>query len=109
MINFILDKIIGKAPLFTARSGKWPKVRKDFLAIHTECAACGSKNKLEVHHIVPFHLDHALELDPTNFIALCESKDHNVNCHLHVGHNDNFRNENANVVQDAEIMRKSIK
>ena len=109
MINFILDRFTGKVPLLSKRSNKWPAVRKAYLVDHGTCAACGSVNKLEVHHIKPFHLHPELELDPTNFISLCESGDHGINCHLQVGHLGNFKNENPNVVRDAAAMLALIK
>ena len=109
MINFILDKLTGKVPLLSKRSGKWPTVRKAYLEVHGECAACGSKHLLEVHHMMPFHLKPELELDPNNFITLCESGDHGINCHLAIGHLGNFKNFNPDVIRDAENMRKLIK
>jgi hypothetical protein len=84
-----------------SRSGKWPKVRKSFLEQNPYCAVCGSKKKLNVHHIVPFHIDQSRELDPSNLITLCEGDV--VNCHLLFGHFMNFRNFNPNVVEDAAI------
>lgn len=67
----------------TKRSGKWPTVEKHFLEEHGECAACGSKTRLNVHHCVPFHIDASKELDPENLITLCMSRNE---CHLRIGH-----------------------
>jgi 5-methylcytosine-specific restriction enzyme A len=70
------------------RSSKWPTVEKHFKETHPTCAACGSKNRLNVHHCKPFHLDPALELDPNNLITLCmDTKE----CHLHIGHGGSFK------------------
>lgn len=69
------------------RSPRWGAISKEFLKNHPECAICGSKNKLNVHHIKPFHLYPELELDPSNFITLCMGKSE---CHLAFGHGDNF-------------------
>ena len=85
------------------RSSKWPTVRKHFLAADSSCAACGAKNKLQVHHREPFHDFPEKELDPTNFIVLCMTK---KECHLRIGHGDNgngggFKFYNPDVVQDA--------
>jgi 5-methylcytosine-specific restriction enzyme A len=74
--------------LDTKRSSKWPTVEKHFKEIHPTCEACGSKNRLNVHHCKPFHLDPALELDPSNLITLCmDTKE----CHLHIGHGGSFK------------------
>ena len=94
----IKEALIGK-PLIV-RSRKWPTVRKNYLKTHTACAACGGSARLEVHHIKPFHLYRELELDPTNFIVLCE--DENKKCHLFIGHNGNWKTSNLNVVEDAK-------
>lgn len=84
------------------RSNDWPKVREDFLKQHPECAVCGSKTDIEVHHIKPFHLAPELELEPSNLIALCESKKHGVNCHLFFGHLGNYQAENLEVLEDVK-------
>lgn len=75
------------------RSGSWPTVRKHFLQSpgNDSCAVCGSKEKLEVHHVDPFHLNPEKELDPTNLITLCHEH------HFHLGHLGNWKNSNPNV------------
>lgn len=80
------------------RSSHWPTVEKHFKEAHPTCAACGSSKNLNVHHCKPFHLDPALELDPTNLITLCmDTKE----CHLHIGHGGSFKQYNPNVRKDA--------
>jgi hypothetical protein len=103
----ILDNIkgwIGLGPRMTfagvPRSPEWPRVRKNHIVLYPTCAVCGGKNNLEVHHIMPFHLDKSKELDPENLITLCTSKSHND--HLIFGHFLDFtRYSNANVREDA--------
>lgn len=75
--------------LNTKRSSKWPKVEHEFLSSYPDCAACGGRERLNVHHKLPFHLHHELELDPKNLITLCMGKD--KHCHLLIGHGDNFK------------------
>lgn len=90
------------------RSNKWPKVRKEFMAIpgNDMCAACGKKASwrryLQVHHIVPFSVDPSKELDHDNLITLCGHH------HLWVGHLGWFQSWNPNVVLDAMIMLERI-
>ncbi len=79
----------------TKRSPQWPEVRKHWLADHGFCRGCGGILNLEVHHKEPFHDDPARELDPTNYITLCEKL--GTECHLHIGHLDNWKNFNPNV------------
>jgi 5-methylcytosine-specific restriction protein A len=80
------------------RSPQWPKVEKAFRAAHPTCAACGTTEKIQVHHKHPFHLFPALELDPNNLISLCMGPNE---CHLLVGHGDNFKAWNPNVEADS--------
>jgi HNH endonuclease len=79
------------------RSPRWPKLEKEFLAKYPTCAACGSKKRLNVHHKMPFHLDPDMELEESNLITLCMDKD----CHLLIGHGDDFRAYNPKVVEYA--------
>lgn len=85
------------------RSGKWPTVEKHFLEEHPTCEGCGSNERLNAHHVLPFHLYANLELDPTNLITLCMS--HNE-CHLHIGHGGNWKDFNPNSRKDAAIVLK---
>ncbi len=80
------------------RSDKWPTVEKHFREAHSTCAACGGKERLNVHHCMPFHLDPSKELDTTNLITLCMGE---KECHLHIGHGGSFKQYNPNVRRDA--------
>lgn len=105
ILKSIKERIVGKVPLLSKRSSHWETVRKHWLEHNNECAACGVKNDLQVHHVKPFHLDPSLELNFTNFITLCEKKG-GFECHLHVGHHGNFKSENPNVREEAAVNRK---
>lgn len=98
------DKLQGHA-----RSGHWETLRKQFLVTHPNCRVCGGVKKLEVHHIKPFHLHPALELDESNLITLCENFKDGVNCHLLFGHLGNFKSVNDTVVHDAMSWSEKIK
>jgi hypothetical protein len=91
-----------------ARSPEWPKVEKDVLEKHPQCTVCTATHGLQVHHIIPFHYVVALgrpdlELDERNLIVLCETEEGHVeqNHHLLIGHLDDFKSSNLNVVEDA--------
>jgi hypothetical protein len=62
------------------RSSAWSRVRAEFVAEHPDCEACGSREKLNVHHIQPFHIHPELELEPSNLITLCFEH------HFKIGH-----------------------
>lgn len=100
-------------PSESARSPHWPKVRAAHLVKEPACVACGASGggvALEVHHVVPFHLDRAKELDPTNLITLCVKGGRLAcNCHLTFGHVGNFQRYNPDVRKDAERMRAVLK
>ena len=99
IVKLIRDKVVaGK----TKRSSEWPKVRKAYLKDHPTCAVCDSTKKAEVHHRKPFHIYPELELDPKNFITLCEGKEFGIICHLISGHLDCFKWENPNVDSDVK-------
>lgn len=101
IIKHLIDAARGKHPLSAKRSGHWPSVRKQHLAAHPACEVCGGEDKLEVHHVKPFHLHPNLELDPANLVTLCESNKGGANCHLLFGHLGNFKSFNARVRIDA--------
>lgn len=106
-LNHLKDVAKGKTTLFKKRSSLWPSVRKRFIQQNPECAACGWTQNLEVHHIVPFNVNPALELDTTNFIVLCD-KPGKDNCHIIVGHLGNYKKANPNVVQDAKLFKAKL-
>jgi 5-methylcytosine-specific restriction endonuclease McrA len=109
VIKHILDVAEGKHPSNVKRSSQWPAVRKHHLEEHPNCAVCGGTEHLEVHHIRPFHLHPELELEPTNFITLCESGKGGINCHLAAGHLGSYKSFNPNVVADSAYWSERIK
>jgi hypothetical protein len=90
---------------FTARrSSHWPKVRADFLKEHPVCFACGGKEKLEVHHVRPFHLCPGCELDPKNLATLCNRH----GCHFGFGHLYDWAAYNPHLIVDALRQRARV-
>lgn len=105
LMMLMQDVLVGKP--FVQRSSKWPEVRKEWLAVHSQCSVCGGTTNLNVHHKAPFHLFPKLELEPTNFITLCEKSERNINCHFVVGHLGlSWKDFNPNVVQDSQYLFK---
>lgn len=107
ILSAIKDKIQGKVPLLGRRSPKWEHYRKTWLDSNNECAACGAKDKLQVHHKKCFHLSPELELDYNNYITLCEDGN-KCEHHIKIGHLGNFKLENPNVEKDAADIRKNL-
>jgi 5-methylcytosine-specific restriction protein A len=79
------------------RSPQWRTVRDHFLQKHVLCEACGSTERLQVHHVKPYHLFPELELDQANLLTLCMSE---CECHLVIGHGGDFACYNPNVLVD---------
>lgn len=88
----------------TSRSSQWPTARRNHLRLHPACAACGGVHCVQVHHKQPFHLHPELELDPNNFITLCECSPGDD--HLRIGHLGNWKSFNPHVVEDAALLLK---
>lgn len=88
------------------RSPHWQHVRAVWLHLNPKCAACGDTKNLQVHHKKPLHLHPELELDPSNFITLCEDNAHN--CHYVFGHAGNWHGYVPTVAADAEKHLKDV-
>jgi 5-methylcytosine-specific restriction endonuclease McrA len=88
------------------RDKLWPMVRAAHLESNDSCAACGKKKKIQVHHIIPVHIDPSFELDSENLITLCMGQ---YECHLNVGHKGSWRNHNPNVRKDAQDFYLKLK
>ena len=73
------------------RSPKWPGERRVVLREQPTCEACGSRERPEVHHVVPFHRDKKLELVRRNLVVLCWA------CHFTLGHLRNWKSWNVSV------------
>lgn len=86
------------------RSSHWDETRDVHIALHPTCEACGSTKRLQVHHILPFHEYPELELCLENLITLCMSENE---CHINIGHKDNFSLYNPNVRIDAKLFMMS--
>lgn len=101
-VRYLKDLVQGKTVRGAQRSSQWRKVRAVHLEKNPLCAVCGGNKKLEVHHIVPFHVAPELELNPENLITLCENKQYGINCHLLVGHLGLYTAANPDCLQDAK-------
>lgn len=96
-------------PHESERSPHWPAVRKAHLEKHPTCEVCGhAGEKVNVHHVRPFHVHPELELEETNLITLCEDEAF-VNCHLFIGHLGNFRGWNPAVRADAKEWKEKLR
>lgn len=106
--EILKDTIKGKVPFGLKRSPRWRAVRDAHLKLHPECFVCGGSKKLEVHHIVPFHLAPAHELDTHNLMTLCENGKYGIKCHQLIGHLGNYRKFNPQCVEDARTWRYKL-
>lgn len=100
---FQREPIYGGQP----RSSQWRKVRNLYIKDNNYCAACGKTKMLQVHHIVPYHLNPDLELDFSNLITLgvkCSSGNH----HYLFGHLEDWMNFNEKVEEHCNEMFRLI-
>jgi hypothetical protein len=86
----------------TPRSPQWPAVRRHHLEKHPKCEACGTGEHIEVHHVIPFHIDQSKELDPDNLITLCRKH------HGQYGHPGGWSRSNPNVREDVQRLHRNI-
>ena len=87
------------------RSPRWAKVRALHIALHPECAACGTTKRQQVHHVKPYHLDPMLELDLKNLLTLCMGP---LECHERLGHGDDFKAYNPMIREHAARLLASV-
>jgi len=83
------------------RSGQWARVRREHLEQEPACIACGRDDELEVHHVVPYHIDKALECAPANLCSMCHE------CHLSIAHAYNWKTWRPDVRRLAQMIRSS--
>lgn len=84
------------------RNWRWPDVRATHIKLHPLCESCGSKIKLIVHHIIPYHINSSKELDMNNLMTLCPS------CHLAFGHLMNWNSWNVDARKDVAWFREKV-
>lgn len=78
-----LDEAIRKGEGLTAYLGReyqWEKVAHAHLKIEGSCQCCTVVRELEVHHVIPWHVDESLRFLESNLITLCRP------CHYRFGH-----------------------
>lgn len=90
-----------------ARSPQWKALREKFIALNNRCKACGNRDDLEVHHILPFHLYPEKELDFSNLMTLC-CDGRLGNCHLLWGHCGRWREYSPRVEHFTEQAMKML-
>jgi 5-methylcytosine-specific restriction endonuclease McrA len=97
-------KILGFNFDFGSRSSSWSKIRSQHLKRNPDCAACGRKTQLDVHHIEPVQIKPEKELDPENLITLCSNP-----CHFVFGHLMNYNSWNPDVIKDCKNYFNKVK
>lgn len=96
LLTWLRAVFLTRPVLTQGRSGRWAAVRANYLEKNDVCAACGKSKALEVHHVIPVHINPDLELSEDNLITLCRTT-----CHLLIGHLGDWHNSNKHVREDA--------
>lgn len=91
------------------RSPDWPRVRAEFLRDNPTCAACGTAEALEVHHVWPVHFPggRQTELEKGNMITLCERP--GWHCHRLLGHGGDWKARNPHAIAEAALALARVK
>ena len=89
MLSRLLNWMLASSQPKVRRSPKWGAVRQAHLGVEPVCQACRGEKRLEVHHVIPVHVDPTRELDPRNLLTLCEAPGRH--CHLIFGHAYDWR------------------
>ena len=101
IIQWFKDKWRGVS-LSGLRNPDWSKIRNIYLQKNPYCEICGSKKKLEIHHIAPVHIDKTKELVFSNLITACREH-HYFICHL-----NSWKSWNTEVKNDAQMWYNKI-
>ena len=103
ILQWLIDKWRGIPLGGIARSSKWGRTKRDYEIIHPKlCSVCGTKKKVELHHLLPFHLYPKLENDFNNLIWGC--RDH----HYFVYHLMDWSAYSSTAKEDAKIWNNKI-
>ena len=62
------------------------------------CHVCGYTRRVELHHIIPRHIDPTKIFDEDNLIPLCRA------CHFRWGHLNDWDNYNPQIKYDAQLL-----
>ena len=94
MFGFFRQRDPGVVAAGVPRSSGWGPWVKAFLR-GKSCIACGQREGLTGHHVVPYHLDPSREMDPKNVVPMCADR-----CHLVHGHFNDYSLANPTVRED---------
>ena len=85
------------------------KAKKSYRETHGECAMCGSEKYLEVHHVVPVHVDPMRAADHRNLITLCDGPNgSNSACHRYFGHFGSFRYKHNPLIREQSVINRFL-
>lgn|SRR3990167_10944943 len=107
MPTWLKNLMLGDRTFGAIRHPLWREVQAEHIKKFPNCAVTGKKgtflNPLNVHHIIPVHIDPSKELDPDNLITLSRW------WHFWLGHLGSWFSFNKDVKKDAEIWYSKIK
>ena len=84
---------------------RWEEFEREYWKKHPNekyCHICGERRNVELHHIVPRHVDPSRIFDESNLIPLCRC------CHFRFGHLCNWDLWNPFIVDDAKDLREFL-
>ena len=82
---------------------KWEEFERKYYESYPKiCKACGEKIHIDLHHIIPRHINPKLIFTTSNLIPLDRA------CHFHIGHLLNWSYYNPSVVSDSKLLRHHL-
>jgi len=81
---------------------EWRRARSLYISGHQECAMCGEKKKLEVHHVLSYARHPDLRYDQGNLVTLCRE------CHFRFGHGRNWKTNNEGIRELCRLSRENL-
>jgi len=108
-LNDLYEWMFDQEELGATRDSGWDELRDLYIKANPECACCGSKKKLQVHHVQPVSDFPELEMEWSNLITLCTGgRFKSLNCHLIIGHRGDWQLWNPLVREDAARMKDRL-
>ncbi len=102
MIDFFRG-IFDEIKFGARRSSRWSSLRNSYIQVHPRCEVCGTKKKLECHHLKDYSHYPELELLESNLWTLCRTH------HKLFGHLNSWYSLNNNCIEDSNIWINKIK
>ena len=88
---------------YSTIADKWESFEHTYYKTHPKkCAACNERLHIDLHHIIPRHINPSLIFTESNLTPLCRCD------HFRIGHHKNWDTYNPNVTTDSKTFNKLL-